>query len=104
MTDGLLERGALALDDRQLVLPPDSERKWSSLGVELEPLFAARRPVVRTCIDWTERRPHLAGGLGAALLDSLLARRWVERRRDDRALRVTPTGRERLAALGLATR
>jgi DNA-binding transcriptional ArsR family regulator len=104
LTDGLLDLGALSLSDAQLALPPDSEERWSSLGVELEPLMAARRPVVRTCVDWTERRPHLAGGLGAALLDSLLSRRWLERRTGGRALRITPAGRDGLDALGLAIR
>ena len=52
----------------------------------------ARRPLTRTCLDWSERRPHLAGGLGAALLGSLLARGWVARRPGGRALRVTDAG------------
>jgi DNA-binding transcriptional ArsR family regulator len=60
---------------------------------------AGRRPLVRSCLDWTERRPHVAGALGHAMLDALLARRWVTRRPNDRALQVTPTGADQLDAL-----
>ena len=48
-----------------------------------------RRPLVRACIDWTERRPHVAGALGKALLDALLAEGALKRRPDGRALNVT---------------
>jgi hypothetical protein len=67
------------------------------LGVTTLP--AGRRPVVRSCLDWTERRPHVAGALGRAVLDALLEDKWVTRRRDTRALRVTPSGAERLGEL-----
>jgi len=60
---------------------------------------AGRRPMVRSCLDWTERRPHLAGALGHAVLDALLARQWVMRRPGDRALQVTPTGDAELESL-----
>jgi len=60
------------------------------------------RPLVRGCSDWTARRPHLAGRLGAAILSALLSEGWLARRRQDRALTVTERGQERFAALGLA--
>ncbi|WP_448004338.1 ArsR/SmtB family transcription factor [Agromyces bauzanensis] len=59
-----------------------------------------RRPAVRGCLDWTERRPHIAGRLGAHLLDTLVAEGWVARVPGDRSLRVTEVGREAFAALG----
>lgn len=59
------------------------------------------RPLVRGCPDWTARRPHLAGRLGAAILSSLLSQRWLARRRGDRALNVTERGRQSFAALGI---
>ncbi|WP_300265551.1 metalloregulator ArsR/SmtB family transcription factor [Microbacterium sp.] len=59
------------------------------------------RPLVRGCPDWTARRPHLAGRLGAAILSALLSEDWLARRRHDRALRVTDRGQERFAALDL---
>jgi hypothetical protein len=53
--------------------------------------------MTRTCIDWTERRPHLAGALGAALLEAMLDQGWLKRRPDGRALNVTVRGRDALA-------
>jgi DNA-binding transcriptional ArsR family regulator len=58
-----------------------------------------RRPVVRGCLDWTERRPHIAGRLGAHLLDTLLERGWIERARGDRSITVTAAGRAALDLL-----
>jgi hypothetical protein len=62
-------------------------------GVDLGALRGGRRPLTMTCEDWTERRPHLAGALGAALLDQMLALQWVARLPNTRALRVTTRGR-----------
>jgi len=58
----------------------------------------SRRPLVRACLDWSERTPHVAGRVGAAIADVALARRWVVRVRDSRALRITAGGRAALAA------
>ncbi len=65
---------------------------------------ASRRPAVRGCLDWTERRPHIAGRLGMHLLEQLLAEGWVVRRSGDRSLRVTEAGDRVFAALALAAR
>ena len=63
---------------------------------------AGRRPPVRLCLDWTERRPHLAGTAGAALCARFLAAGWIERTARHRAIRVTPAGERALAdQLGL---
>jgi hypothetical protein len=47
----------------------------------------------RPCLDWSERRPHLAGGVGAALAARLFELGWIARRREGRALSITPAGR-----------
>ena len=60
---------------------------------------SSRRPAVRGCLDWTERRPHIAGRLGAHVLDRLLADGWVSRVPGDRSLRISDTGRAAFAAL-----
>jgi len=54
---------------------------------------------MRGCLDWTERRPHIAGRLGAHLLDTMLAEGWVSRVAGDRSLRITDEGRAALVAL-----
>ncbi|NUS17931.1 MAG: transcriptional regulator, partial [Streptomyces sp.] len=55
-----------------------------------------RRPAVRTCLDWTERRPHLAGAVGAALCRHAFDAGWVTRVGTTRAVAVTPLGRREL--------
>lgn len=59
----------------------------------LTPTTGSHRPLVRACLDWTERRPHLAGAVGAALCSHALAAGWVARIGTSRALLLTPTGR-----------
>lgn len=68
-----------------------------ALGIDLAPVRAQRRRFACACLDWSERRPHLAGALGAALMDLALSRRWVERDLDSRALEVTALGRREMA-------
>lgn len=93
----LVTRGALVVRDDAFVTTAEAEGHFSALGVDLAPLRAQRRPLVRTCLDWSERRPHLAGALGAALADAFLAHGWLRRAADHRGLHVTPQGETALA-------
>jgi DNA-binding transcriptional ArsR family regulator len=77
-------------------LTPAGEVALRALGINLEPARAQRRRFAYGCLDWSERRPHLGGALGAALLTHALARRWVTREYDSRALRLTAHGRREL--------
>ncbi|AYM74774.1 transcriptional regulator [Janthinobacterium agaricidamnosum] len=73
----------------------------AALGIDVPQLQRQRRRFACACLDWSERRAHLGGALGAALLQLALRRRWAERELDSRALRLTPDGERRLlAALG----
>ena len=99
--DALLHAGAIAPDgERAYALGPSADRAFAALGVVLPQ--ASRRAYARPCLDWSERRPHLAGRLGAAVADTMLERDWVTRVPQTRALRVTDAGREGLReTLGL---
>jgi DNA-binding transcriptional ArsR family regulator len=68
-----------------------------ALGLDVEAARARRRRFACACLDWSERRPHLGGALGAALLTLALERKWVVGNPHDRALTVTPQGRRELA-------
>jgi DNA-binding transcriptional ArsR family regulator len=71
-------------------------------GVDVDALARRRRPLVRYCLDWTEQRHHLAGGLGAAIADRLLELGWVRRAPHHRAVTLTDEGADALgAALGV---
>jgi DNA-binding transcriptional ArsR family regulator len=74
------------------------ESVLEAFGVHVFSLRRSRRRFAGSCLDWTERRPHLNGALGAAITARLLERGWIERGLHRRAVRVTPAGRQGLAA------
>jgi DNA-binding transcriptional ArsR family regulator len=88
VADALREAGALDRGTLELRAPD----RFAALGVEVDALGRGRRPLTRSCLDWSERRPHLAGELGAAMLAALLDRAWLVRRPAGRAVAVTPRG------------
>ncbi|MEV7774385.1 winged helix-turn-helix domain-containing protein [Kitasatospora sp. NPDC086791] len=100
VADALLARGLVA-DEAGLAVT-ERGRDWlAAQAIELPPRAGRRggRPVVRSCLDWTERRSHLGGALGAALCRTALDRAWVDRIGSGRALRVTPDGGRALREL-----
>ncbi|PHV19720.1 transcriptional regulator [Janthinobacterium sp. BJB446] len=70
----------------------------AALGIDVPQLQRQRRRFACACLDWSERRAHLGGALGAAILQLALRQRWAERELDSRALRLTPAGERRLLA------
>jgi len=94
LADTLLERGFIAPDGFAVT---DTGRDWlRTLDIDLDELRKGRRALTRQCLDWTERRDHLAGAVGAALASAMLERRWLVRIDGSRALRLTLRGREGL--------
>ena len=71
----------------------------AAMDIDVAALRAGRRPLVRSCLDWTERRPHLGGAAGAALCERFLAEGWVTRVIGSRAVRVTATGAQAMQRL-----
>jgi DNA-binding transcriptional ArsR family regulator len=67
-------------------------RELTEFGIDFDALAARPRPVIRYCVDWSEQRHHLAGGLGAALADRVFELDWVTRARRSRALQITQEG------------
>jgi DNA-binding transcriptional ArsR family regulator len=88
----LCERDWLRLSAGALRATPEGEEWFIGLGVDLDDLRTKRRPLGRPCLDWSECRFHLAGSLGAALLDRLLALRWARREAGTRAVSFSPRG------------
>ncbi len=79
-------------------LTRNGERALAELGVDVAAVHGQRRRLAFACLDWSERRPHLGGALGAALLDLALRRKWVARELDSRALEITRLGRREFQA------
>ena len=92
LADSLREHGHVELADDGGVVTPSGEAFFAKFGVDLSAARQSRRVFCRPCIDWSERRAHLAGSVGAALADRLMALRWIARKRDTRALAITPIG------------
>src|SRR6266436_5859909 len=83
-------------------LTPDGARGFKALGINVEATRTLRRRFAYACVDWSERRPHVGGAVGAALLNVALKRKWVVQDLDSRALGVTSLGRrEILTRFGL---
>lgn len=90
IADGMVARGYAELDDDGGHLTPAGSAFLDGLGIVPE---EGRRPLCRPCLDWSERRPHLAGRLGRALCSHGLERGWIRKSAGSRALDVTPEGR-----------
>ena len=80
------------------MVTPSGERFFAGIGIDLVRLEKGRRRLCRPCLDWSERRHHLAGALGAALAARCFELGWIERTKIDRAIAVTARGRACLAA------
>lgn len=97
VVDSLIESGALIENGTEFQLTTAGERFLSDFGVDVSAARRRRRHFARTCIDWSERRPHLAGALGAAIADRLFELNWIEREPEGRTLHVTSTGHQGLS-------
>jgi DNA-binding transcriptional ArsR family regulator len=93
LTDALVARDWLVPTGESFDLSPAGEAGLADAGVDVAGARSGRRAFARACLDWTERRPHLAGALGAAIASTALGSGWV-RRRAGRTLGVTDAGYE----------
>lgn len=103
LRDALLRRQLLRADGAEHRVTTRGGEWLASLGIDLEAVGESRRSFARSCLDWSERRPHLAGALGHALLLGLLERKWLAHRLDERTIDLTAAGRKGFAAeLGIS--
>jgi hypothetical protein len=92
LADALRARGHVVLGEDGGEITDAGAAFLGAFGIDLDAGRRSRRPFCRPCLDWTERRPHLAGVLGAALAGRCFDLGWIERRRDGRALAITRAG------------
>jgi len=93
LASSLLERRVLEAGRQELILTHSAEALLRDLGINLALLRNSRRKFAPKCLDWSEKRPHIGGSLGAAFLQSMLNNRWIARLPHERALRLTPVGK-----------
>jgi DNA-binding transcriptional ArsR family regulator len=96
LAERMIERGFVILGDEAGEVTETGSQFLSQLGVDLTSAHGQRRMFCRPCLDWTERRPHIGGAVGAALAHRCFELKWIERRRDSRALAITAAGRRGL--------
>ena len=103
LADRLIERRLVVLDADGGVVTPAGVRLLEGFGVDLPAARAKRRVFCRPCLDWSERRPHIAGAVGAALTTRCFELGWLARVPDSRAVTVSEAGRAGFADMfGLA--
>ncbi len=97
VTDSLTQHGHLEpKGQRDWTLTPSGELFCERLGVDIAGARKGGRHFARQCLDWSERRPHISGALGAAIADTFFKRGWTERLRRGRTVRLTDQGRRAL--------
>jgi DNA-binding transcriptional ArsR family regulator len=101
LTDALVQQGALEVADKDFILTDHGKDVLQNLGVEVTAAVRQRRAFARRCLDWTERRDHLGGALGATICATWLEQGWVQRQGQGRALCVTPLGTAQLRNWGI---
>ena len=92
--DAFKKRRWIAYEDEGLTLSRPGERFCTDLGIELDTSAAKTRPLCRVCRDWSARRHHLAGIVGARLLERIYELGWAKRRRGTRVVDFTPRGEQ----------
>jgi DNA-binding transcriptional ArsR family regulator len=96
VTEGLLAKHYLIEHETDFAVSDQGLIFFAGLGIEPESLHNNRRAFARKCLDWSERRYHLAGALGAELNKAFFQRQWLQRLPDSRAVRLTTRGRSGL--------
>lgn len=98
ISDALIAMGAVKIEGDGGLVTPAGRQQMLQLGILLPdgPKFA--RPICRPCLDWSERRPHIAGKLGAAICAHAFEQAWIRRIDGTRAVNITPKGRKALTS------
>jgi DNA-binding transcriptional ArsR family regulator len=99
MLDSLISRGAIDAVGDGLAITCRGESELACIGIDVGALRSSRRPLCRSCLDWSERRAHLAGSLGKALLSSFFDKGWARRTTGSRSVTFSPDGDRQFLSL-----
>jgi len=94
VVDAMVKQKLILKENQAFALSRKGEQFFTKLKVDLKKLEALRRPMLRPCLDWTERRHHLAGSLGAEFLKLILSADWIRRVKNSRAVVITAKGQK----------
>ncbi|WP_422362034.1 ArsR/SmtB family transcription factor [Reichenbachiella sp.] len=96
VAEGLCESGFIKLNDRAFDTTESGLKFFSEFGIDVDHLKKQRRLFAKACLDWSERKFHLAGSLGAALLERMIELGWMRRVKHSRAMVITSEGQRQL--------
>jgi Predicted transcriptional regulators len=96
ITETLEKSKCLVSNDRFYEVTAKGWKYLDRLGIAKDGFYNNRRPLARQCLDWSERRPHIAGQLGAEMLNRMLAEKWFKKVKFSRELIITSKGRQEL--------
>ena len=99
LMEALLRKGYLSKTANEYILTPKGWKWLSQFEITKNDTDGSRRPFIRECLDWSERRPHLAGKLGALLLEKMFQKQWFRKVRFSRELVLTSKGKQEMHAL-----
>lgn len=96
VADALKKQGYVTEDDKDFHPTDKGLGFFAEIGIDFDLLKGKRRHLARRCLDWSERRPHVGGALGAAIADTFMEKGWIERIADTRKVVLTDAGRKAL--------
>ncbi len=96
ITDALLKQKLIIANDTDFGLTPKGKKWFAVMDIDTNELQQQRRSFLRPCLDWSERRYHIAGSLAAAFLDKMLLHDWIRRIKNSRVIVVTAKGQKNL--------
>jgi DNA-binding transcriptional ArsR family regulator len=96
ITDKLLSKKIIEVKSNDFIIPKRGVKWFEELEIPIGVLQHGKRALARKCIDWSERRPHIAGAVGAAFASRLFELKWLRRSKNSRIVSVTPLGQENI--------
>lgn len=96
ITDSLLKQKLITDSNNSFEITSKGEKWFSNLGIPVNDLKFQRRSFIRPCLDWSERRNHIAGSLAASLLDKMLLSDWIRRVKNSREILITAKGQKKM--------
>lgn len=96
VTDALLKKGVIAICDKAYEVTPYGQDWFTEVGVPLHEVKLQKRSFAHQCLDWSERKHHIAGALGASLLEAMCKNDWIRRKKNTREVSITSLGKQEL--------
>jgi DNA-binding transcriptional ArsR family regulator len=96
ITDKLLSMKIIEANQKAFVVSKSGIKWFDQLDISIPELQGKKRALARKCLDWSERRPHVSGAVGAAFADKLFDLKWLQRNRNSRIVSVTPLGQKKI--------